>query len=173
MPSTTRGAIRAPGTDLRIAVISDIHACDGVVSGRQPSFLRVSDAENNPALHPIIGLKKLITDERIKADMLLCPGDFGDRALQIGIKYAWEKVHDVGKSLGTRQVFATAGNHDLDSRFVNNSYDPKEYIKTLVPRFPVRNARAADRYWANHFALLRTNDCRLIILGSRWIAGWC
>jgi predicted MPP superfamily phosphohydrolase len=166
MPKSAGGTTPGRITELRIAVLSDLHVCEGPVGGRHPSLLRVSDPENRPSLHPIAGLEKLIKDHKLKADLLLCPGDFGDRALQLGIKYAWERIHGVARWLSCREVAATAGNHDLDSRYVNNKYDPTEYIRSLRPNFPVRNATLSAQYWANHFTILRKPNYRLLVLNS-------
>lgn len=78
MLKSAGGTSKGLNDELRIAVLSDLHVCEGSVGGRQPSLLRVSDPENNPSLHPIAGLRYLITNERLKSDLLLCPGDFGD-----------------------------------------------------------------------------------------------
>ena len=75
-------------------------------------------------------------------------------------------MNDVGKWLRSRLVIGTAGNHDLDSRYVGNSYDPREYLKSLEPRFPVRNVNAYNQYWAHHFTFIRKPTYRLLILNS-------
>lgn len=166
MPNSANRTSQERDKELRIAVLSDMHVCEAALGGRQPSLLRVSDPENHPSLHPIAGLRKLISDEKLKSDLLVCPGDLGDRALKIGIKYAWEKIHEVGRWLKSRHIVATAGNHDLDSRYTNNFYDAKEYLQSLIPSFPLKNSRLSDHYWANHFALLRRPKFRLLILNS-------
>ena len=60
---------------MKIAVLSDLMVED-LVNGRRPSLLRVSDAESNAEMHPITGLRMLIQTHRIKADLLLCGGDW-------------------------------------------------------------------------------------------------
>ena len=151
---------------MKIAVLSDLHAFEDLVNGRRPSLLRVSDAESNAEMHPITGLRMLIQTHRIKADLLLCGGDLGDRAARVGIKYAWEKVHLVKKWLKCRLVVGTAGNHDLDSRLVNNEYGPREYLQSLKPKFPVTSAGTSDKYWANHYAFIIKDFYRILLLNS-------
>ena len=45
------------------------------------------------------GLLKLIRDEKLKADVLLCPGDIGDKADPAGIEYGWKALHRVAEAL--------------------------------------------------------------------------
>ena len=152
---------------LRIAVASDLHAYDNCGRRPEPSHLRISHPEDQPGKHPIAGLVKLIVeDEKLSADLLLCPGDLGDQVEIAGIKYAWEKLHQVGLKLGAGLVTATAGNHDLDSRYIKGSFDPKETLQALDPPFPLPDEVRNNMYWSRHFAVTEGNSYRLVILNS-------
>ena len=101
---------------LSIAVMSDLHAYDEA-EGQQPSHLKTTDPEDQPEKHPISGLLHLIQKTPLEADLLLCGGDFGDKARPAGIQYAWAKCHEVGCALRCQLLAATTGNHDVDSRY--------------------------------------------------------
>ncbi|HSK39176.1 MAG TPA: hypothetical protein VK943_05365, partial [Arenibaculum sp.] len=61
--------------------MSDLHAHGGSsTESGAPSVLGASDPEDQPKQHPITGLKRLIEDHNLKADLLLCPGDLADKA---------------------------------------------------------------------------------------------
>jgi hypothetical protein len=87
----------------------------------------------------------------MKADILICPGDFSDKACRDSLKVAWHESHNVAKALNAHTLLATTGNHDVDSRNRFNVYDPIEELKSLKPRFPVDNEEMALKYWAYHY----------------------
>src|SRR5690348_3651341 len=108
-------------SELRIGVVSDLHAFDSVVGGSpSPSHLNITLPENEPGKHPISGLLRLIEEERLTADLFLCAGDLGDKANRAGIQYAWKKIHEIGGKLEAKLIAASSGNHDLDSRYINS-----------------------------------------------------
>jgi hypothetical protein len=151
---------------LRIAVASDLHAYDNCGRRPEPSHLKISHPEDQPGKHPIAGLIKLIKDGKLAADLLLCPGDLGDQAEVVGIQYAWKKLHQLGSDLGAGLVTATAGNHDLNSRYIKGSFDPKETLQALDPPFPLPDETHNDMYWSRHFAVTEGKFYRLVILNS-------
>jgi hypothetical protein len=160
------GTGRSSNDVLHVAILSDLHACEGPAGGRQPSLLRVAAAENNAEWHPIAGLNQLIKRERLRTPILLCAGDLGDRATKLGVKYGWEKVQEVGKWLHARLVVGTAGNHDLDSRFIDNAYDPREFLQTLQPKFPLKNEALFNHYWSQHYAIMSKPTYRIVVVNS-------
>lgn len=151
---------------IRIAVASDLHAVSGdsAVLGR--SHLNASESEQFPSRHPVAGLLKLITDENLKADALICPGDIGDQANPDGIRYAWNALHRIGKALGASVILGTTGNHDVDSRRKYNEYDPVEVLKGLNPSYPLSDELLNGQYWMHNFAVCELNQCRIIALNS-------
>jgi hypothetical protein len=154
---------------LRIAVVSDLHACDDVGSDASvsPSHLKISLPNNEPGKHPISGLLKLIETEALRADILLCAGDMGDKAQPSGIKYAWKAVHEIGRKLGASLITATSGNHDLDSRFLTTpDADPKGILLGLDPPYPLPDEALNDKYWARNYVIIDNDHYRLIILNS-------
>ncbi len=74
---------------LTLAVLSDLHAFDKThYSGvTLPSFLDMSLGEDRNSIHPISALKRLITTETLRADIMICAGDLGDRANPAYIQY--------------------------------------------------------------------------------------
>lgn len=157
---------------LRIAVVSDIHAFakeaprDKEVQKPRPSYLEVTSSSSDITRNPIAGLHDLIQKNLIKADLLLCAGDLGDKSSPIGIKLAWEMLHSLGAALGAQLTTATTGNHDLDSRHINNKYDPRGYLMTLTPRYPLTDEGLTDRYWARNYVILEHDEYRVVLLNS-------
>lgn len=152
---------------LKIAVASDLHAyqpIDGESSCQ--SHLKVLGASDSVSLDPLRHLSELIESEQLKADLLLSPGDLGNKASVEGIKYAWKSLHEIGMQLQTHLVTASSGNHDLDSRHQSFSADPTETLQRLVPSYPLPDESDNNKYWARKFALIKTESYRLIVLNS-------
>lgn len=149
---------------VKIAIASDLHAY--AVDPNKPSHLNVRDSASFPGQHPITGLLKLISDNDITADALLCPGDMGDKACPEGVTYAWTALHQVKEALGADVLAATAGNHDIDSRYQGDDHDPEHILKGLSPQFPLGDERLNDRYWARAYVIDDLPAFRLTLLNS-------
>jgi len=162
---------KTSGESVVFAVASDLHAHDQP-GENSPSSLRVGDDESNPMRHPIAALLNLIDRENLKADALLCPGDLGDKASTVGIQYAWSKLCDVRRSLGARELFATVGNHDVDSRGKENDFDPRGFLQTLQPMFPHKTRTVSDQFWSRHFTIVKRKNYRILLLNSSAFHGY-
>jgi hypothetical protein len=151
---------------LRIAVVSDLHAYDEHDGDGAPSHLKITDPEDQPGQNPIAGLSSLIKKEKLKADVLLCPGDLGHKARPAAIKYAWHALQKLKSILGAGFMGVTAGNHDLDSRYQYNKFDAKGLLQSLDPPYPMENESDNDRYWSRNFLVLTRPDFNILILNS-------
>lgn len=156
-----------PVTDdvLSIAVLSDLHAYDSTAGNGVPSSYDIARAEEPSVLHPMAALRDLIKDTELRATMVLCPGDLTDKAKRVPLGHAWRALHDIGGLLRAEVVAATAGNHDLDSRF-HEQIDAKGMLQALAPPFPLPNVAQNDRYWARNYAIINGANYRLIVLNS-------
>jgi|SRR5579864_1278795 len=152
---------------LTIAVASDLHAfAEEADAGVRPSHLKIGCPETLPGQHPIAGLLDLIQSNALHADLLLCPGDLGDKATPEGIAYAWKAMHRIKQALGAASLATTTGNHDVDSRQKYNRYDPESVLKNLDPPYPFPDEVLNDRYWARKYVVLSTARYRLVVLNS-------
>jgi Calcineurin-like phosphoesterase len=138
---------------LVVAVISDIHAYEGVAADDAPSHCCVT--ENDPTKNSLVGLRDLIRDlkkkENLTADLLFSPGDLGEKAQPVAIQHVWRELHDLKTLLRAKELIVTTGNHDIDSRFAHNDHDAKGMLQSLEPRYPFADERLTDQYWARHF----------------------
>ena len=152
---------------MRLAIISDLHAFD---SGSWKGDSLPSHYDANLSIDrsqcPIEDLKSLIGEQKLRTDLLLCPGDLVDRACRSSLPTVWKEVSALSSLLGVSHTFATAGNHDVDSRHVHSSYDPVEALKDLVPGFPVNDRILRNQYWSEHFFIFEYEFLRLLVLNS-------
>jgi len=160
---------------LRIAVLTDCHAFTGHPgqSGNAPSWLDLSLNQSDPGANPFAGLEQLAAqDDTVRADIVLCCGDMGDKANPEGLQYVWREVNKLKILLGADLVLGTAGNHDMDSRHVYNDHDAKGQIQALQPLFPVDDERRWLEYWAKNFTILRHGEVRIVLLNTAAYHGY-
>src|SRR5580704_4645240 len=142
---------------LRALVVSDIHAVPDSKS-KQASWADMSVRKN-----PIDTLPGFLAEEKVKADVVLCPGDLAHQAHGAATTWAWEQLQKIAKAVGADRVIATAGNHDVDSRHMEPSLDPCDNLKELQPPFPLESA---NDYWANSMSLVIHDGWRIVTLNS-------
>src|ERR1039458_1676051 len=149
---------------LRIAVASDLHAYSQDDS--HPSHLKVTDSETLVGDQPISGLLELVTLRGLTANILLSPGDLGHKASIAGVKYAWQALHKIKQALQAEYTTATAGNHDIDSRYQGDDHAPEHILKALIPSYPFDDELSNDRYWSRAYVIRTFEDYRLVLLNS-------
>lgn len=158
---------------LRIAVVSDLHVFEGSSDKeRPPSYVGTADPDDGPSKYPFPGLQRLIEDQGLSADLLLCPGDMTNQAHTSALRHAWQKLHDLKGWLGASHLLATNGNHDIDSRFGDSDFDPKGAIQSLSPMFPGTTEAQCDRYWSRNFVVVEHHNARVVLLNSAAFHGY-
>lgn len=144
-------------------VISDLHACKS--TSTPPSFYcaeSTTQAKNNP----VASLIKFSKKRGLTVDYLLCPGDLADKAVPECLQQAWCDLHELARALSAKELYATTGNHDIDSRYTYNKYDAKGVLQSLDPVYPLGSTELADRYWSRHYVILTLGEVRLVLLNS-------
>lgn len=156
-----------------IAVASDLHAfppgCPSSSTGSLETPLHGSLDES-----PLEALVAFVKRVGLRADALLCPGDLGDRAHPASQAYVWEGLNRLQTALQAKNLLATAGNHDLDSRFQVSGFDPFEGLRGLTPEFPLPDAPTShnDAYWSRHFVVHESSPARIVVLNSSAFHGY-
>ena len=151
----------------RFLLLSDIHACDvDPSSASAPSYVSSYNASGSAKHDPISDLKRIIDeldDER--PDYILCAGDITNRSSPSSFNYAWSKLSNLAEQVGAELV-ATVGNHDLDSRYLANKFDPRGYAMSLSPSIPADDRQSFLEYWAQNFTILQRDGCRILVLNT-------
>lgn len=154
---------------VKIAVISDVHAFEPEpqASDRMgdPSWVRTTDGPSARRA-PFHALERLIREEDLSADYLVCCGDMGDKADSAGIAYTWGWLETVRRRLDAHLTVATTGNHDVDSYDTSRRHEPRVFIRSLQPPYPVDNALLAEEYWQNHVIRIDEPEVDLVVLDT-------
>jgi calcineurin-like phosphoesterase family protein len=168
MTKTGRPKVDGEESILKVAVVSDLHAYETHDDSGEgaPSYLCTSAPEDQASQHPISGLLHLIHEKTLKADLLICCGDMGDKARPGPMKYVWERLQTLRSALDATMLAATAGNHDVDSRYIYNEFDAKGCLQALLPTFPLIDVEQSNKFWARNYVILTEPKCRLVILNS-------
>lgn len=147
-------------------LLSDLHACDvDPASSSAPSYVSCVNAAGSGKLDPLAELDKLIRDENLAPDCVLCPGDITNRSNPSSLNYAWGKLNKLATTCNARLI-ATVGNHDLNSRYKLNKFDPRGYLMKLEPRIPVGERERFLEYWAENFTLISSDKCNILVLNT-------
>lgn len=140
---------------VRIAVVSDIHA----FTTRERATDSVVDYTNShrDIKNPLSDLIDSVGELQLKADVLVCPGDICNKADAGGLERAWADLQHLQRALGASNLVATCGNHDLDSRHLQDETDPdpKGAMLALSPSFPFNSAELTNQFWARNYAVVR------------------
>jgi predicted phosphodiesterase len=121
--------------------------------------------EDQPGEHPFADLERLITARGWEADVLVCCGDIGDKAVPDAIAWAWNWLKRIQRALGAAHLFVTSGNHDLDSRYLYNGHDAKGTLLGLVD-YPFADQALNNEYWARSAVVVSEPDFNIVVLNS-------
>jgi Icc-related predicted phosphoesterase len=162
---------------MKFVVISDLHAFTSdarrTADGRKPlppSYIDFSAPHRRKVEDPLVGLRELFEGNTFDGiDLLIVAGDIGDRADPVAIRSAWSELSEIAGLKGTK-VMATCGNHDIDTRHKTNKFDPKGFLRTLTPSFPIAHVQSDDRamleYWANNYTIIEESNYRVLNINS-------
>jgi predicted phosphodiesterase len=152
---------------VRLAFLSDLHAYHPEAGRPTVSYLPTTQTPNDP--DPFGSLEELISREKLKVDLVICAGDICDKADFRGFQYAWTRLNNLSRTMSAKQLIATCGNHDLNSRHVDSAEDPdpKGALQTALPQFPFDSDELTNHFWARNFAFLTPlPGIRFIVLNT-------
>lgn len=159
---------------IKFAVISDIHAYSKNSLAKDeeaPSFMELSAPDDLPGENPFAALFELVERETLRADVLICCGDLGDKASPDAVRYVWGKLKELAKLLECDSIIVTTGNHDMDSRFVHNDHDARSILQGLSD-YPFPNEILNNEYWARNVVVQNDERFRYAVLNSSAYHGY-
>ncbi|WGS49705.1 metallophosphoesterase [Paraburkholderia sp. D15] len=155
---------------IKLAVLSDLHAAPRTSDPKGTEVRLYSDADMfGTHDSPLSSLHELIKRERLTADFVVCPGDMTNRADGGALRFVWAELHKLKEMLGAKEVIATVGNHDVDSRGRVDGTFPREMLMRLAPRFPIGDDALADHFWAHGYYITTIGPTRFLVLNSCWL----
>lgn len=151
---------------LRVTVISDLHCHPEEKDYRNNGTLLFTDKlRDNVKDHPIESLKELKTIENFESvDILICPGDLTHQSSKQGMLTAWSYLNEIAGIFNAEDIYATLGNHDIDSR-LNYSQYSFTIPKGIKQDFPLKENEIGT-FWEKGYTFIEKNDFQLLILNS-------
>lgn len=148
---------------ISVAIISDLH-CHHSSSAKYDSYL-TTDLLRTAKDHPVESIIQLIESENIKTNLTLCPGDFTNRSDKQGFHSGWGFTLEIHNKLGSQEILATLGNHDVDS-YGEKSDDPFEIAKGIKRGFPIRDSEKCDIFWSRGGVFIEKEEYRVLVINS-------
>jgi len=148
---------------VKIAVLSDLHPV--FESDDEDSFF-VIDKPSNPSTSPIAGIFSLIKESNVKADILVCAGDIGNRGCPSKFKHGWEFVNQLKVEIGASELIAVPGNHDHDSRNIYHRFSRTHGMQMSEPPFPSNDDLENTSFWAWHWATREVGNIAFHMVNS-------
>lgn len=152
---------------LRIAIISDLHCHpEDTKNYKNNATLLFTDKLRNVSKeHPVENLKEIKVSDSIEdVDILLCPGDFTNQSNRQGLISGWDFVNEISEILNAKSVYATLGNHDIDSRNIFSNYS-FEYPKGIRKNFPLRD-EDIDQFWNKGFTFIEREKYQILVINT-------
>jgi predicted phosphodiesterase len=150
---------------LKILVIGDLH-CQYKSPNEKLTTRLFSNMMRDPILHnPMEALKRVIDEDELEADLILCTGDITNMIDEQGLITGWNYLEEIKRHLNVKYLAATIGNHDVDSRKIH-SKDPFKSIKKFSNRFPIDSDNLKDQFWRDNFYLLVGQKFDLLVYNS-------
>lgn len=153
---------------MNILVISDVHCFHSSKHKDVISTTRMfSDMLRTPRLqHPFEALMLAIEEERIKRpDFIVCPGDMTENCDKQGLITTWTYLKEISHMYGGIPIYATAGNHDVDSYNIHN-LGHLEILRGIGSDYPATQLPFDNSFWSKHYYLATSADCLVLGINS-------
>jgi DNA repair exonuclease SbcCD nuclease subunit len=151
---------------MKICIISDLHCKYQLNPNEACDTLLISNKPRKPInQHPVASILNLIEKESIKVDILLCPGDLGDKADEQGILMSWTFLEEIRAKLKANILIGIPGNHDINSR-KNLDKEPFAFVKNFHENFPFQDDGNKAKFWDLGFCLYESDDILFLLINT-------
>ena len=151
------------GNVVRVLLISDLHAFMGDLVDSSPSLIALG-TPSSPGVKLIDRCAAVVGEKFDRIDALLVAGDLTHQASGAALRTLWPLLVQLAERFGA-SLFATAGNHDYDSRDSKRG-NPKGDLLDLEPPFPFLDEVTRQHYFAYDFALRAETHFAVLALNS-------
>lgn len=157
---------------MKIAVLSDLHFGSSANARASEYTYVIAGAEKVSRQHPVDDLIELINRDKLRADVVVCPGDITLMSDRVGLNEAWATLNRLTTELSASHLLTATGNHDILSRFESGKLDESpeiwERLKQLEPSYPYPQADRIKtlEYWAEHFFSVEVGGVRFLVLNT-------
>ena len=115
--------------------------------------------------HPVSSLLSLIEKENLICDIVLCPGDLGDKSDEQGIYSSWSFLEEIKLKLNAKFLLGIPGNHDINSR-KKLGKEPFAYIKNFHENFPFNEEATKSKFWDLGYCITRLEKTLFLLINT-------
>lgn len=152
---------------MRLLVLSDPHAHQQAVDDASaPSRLSCLAHHKDKTVNPLAALPDAVIQAQFSPQLIVCPGDLGDKNDPVAQDYAWRSLEKVRRRLQANRLIGVVGNHDLDSRRKDSSQLPNSNLRALSPNFPLSSKAASNKYWSDGYVFYEYKEATLLLVNS-------
>ena len=153
----------------RVLLLSDLHAQEESGKNQDETHYVVSESHDDPLQQ----LADYLEGSGVMCNAIICPGDMCNKADEEGLLRVWEKINDLKAALGASSVYATPGNHDMDSR-QSKKRCPRSALQNLSPGFPVPESDPNfHKFWSVHYSVFHPIEhVRVLLVNSSAYHGY-
>ena len=154
---------------IKIAVISDLH-CHPKKNDDKDNCTRLFTdlLRDEVNCHPVESFSLYYKNNKPfdcnEFDYLFCPGDVTNHSDVQGFLTGWDYVREVSQILNAKEIYATLGNHDIDSRHNGSPYYLK-IPKGIKKGFPI-NEIEIGTFWEKGYTFIEKKDIQLLIINT-------
>ena len=152
---------------VRLLCVSDLHCHHGKSSATIDSHL-TTEKPRSPSLdHPVEALTDILADKlRGNVDYLLSPGDITNKTDPQGFISGWGFLEEISKLSRARQIIATIGNHDTDSKKIHSRDDMYSLPQSIGKDFPFTNEVSRNQFWTKGYVFKEYANLRVLVINS-------
>ncbi len=156
-------------------IISDLHCMhstsdfdENKKSARSTILYSDLLRRDTPPKHPVHALLDIISKNGIdfKSDILLCPGDITDKIDYQGYITGWSFLEEIKEAIEAPNLYATVGNHDVDSRRHDPRLKPFTVAQAIKYNYPVEESDKKADFWNDQFCIIENKNYILLIFNS-------
>lgn len=132
---------------IKIGVISDLHCTYSKEYESQDTILFSNTLKFGNRKNQVLALLRLIKDNNLTCDYLLCPGDITNKMDVQGLISGYGYLREIQSALCAKQLICTPGNHDIDFCRENRSLFPHacDSLKHLdVANYPLSDQNLSN-----------------------------
>lgn len=156
-------------TILKLGIISDLHCLHSSSDSKETksSFLYTDLLPYPESKHPISALIKLIKEEEIETDYLLCPGDITHRVDKQGLLTGLNYLKKVNAKINSKDLIISTGNHDIDTFSIHKNLPGSlSILKNSSKNYPTNDKDLNRNYWEEGFYLKEYDDLAILNINT-------
>ncbi len=151
---------------MRVCVVSDLHCRKELDTSEASTSILFANSPRKPIVqNPLASMIKVIEDQKISCDIVVCLGDLGDRADEQGIMYSWNAIEEIRIKLNADVRIGIPGNHDINSRNQDGK-DPFEYVRNFHEGFPTNNEQINTNFWGNGYGIFEGKNYVVLLINT-------